>query len=175
MKEITPDGGSETNPVEPHPKIVTPNPVQAPIPRPRACTPNSKLQTLSPKPSSPNPTPYTLNHIPYTLHPTPQPPRSKPRTFFTLVTGPRRSLSLKLSDTKVYAPQIRARLGNHNTTILEPHTRYSRTGQVPSGNLSKTSNHLSITSNNLSKTSNDLSKTSHDLSTTSNNLSITSK
>jgi len=29
--------------------------------------------------------------------------------FFTLVTGPRRSLSLKLSDTKVYEPQIRAR------------------------------------------------------------------
>ena len=27
--------------------------------------------------------------------------------FFTLVTGPRRSLSLKLSDTKVYEPQIR--------------------------------------------------------------------
>jgi len=26
--------------------------------------------------------------------------------FFTLVTGPRRSLSLKLSDTKVYEPQI---------------------------------------------------------------------
>jgi len=38
--------------------------------------------------------------------------------FFTLVTGPRRSLSLKLSDTKVYEPQIRARLGNHNLTIL---------------------------------------------------------
>jgi len=31
--------------------------------------------------------------------------------FFTLVTGPRRSLSLKMSDTRVYAPQIRARLG----------------------------------------------------------------
>jgi len=31
--------------------------------------------------------------------------------FFTLVTGPRRSLGLKLSDTSVYAPQIRARLG----------------------------------------------------------------
>jgi len=31
--------------------------------------------------------------------------------FFTIVTGPRRSLSLKLSDTRVYAPQIRARLG----------------------------------------------------------------
>jgi len=31
--------------------------------------------------------------------------------LFTLVAGPRRSLSLKLSDTKVFAPQIRARLG----------------------------------------------------------------
>ena len=31
--------------------------------------------------------------------------------FFTLVTGPRRSLSLTLSDTGVYEPQIRARLG----------------------------------------------------------------
>jgi len=29
----------------------------------------------------------------------------------TLVTGPRRSLVLKLSDTRVYEPQIRARLG----------------------------------------------------------------
>ena len=29
----------------------------------------------------------------------------------TLVTGPRRSLSLELSDTRVYEPQIRARLG----------------------------------------------------------------
>jgi len=31
--------------------------------------------------------------------------------FFTLVTGPSRSLGLKLSDTRVYEPQIRARLG----------------------------------------------------------------
>jgi len=31
--------------------------------------------------------------------------------FFTLVTGPKRSLSLKLSDTRVCGPQIRARLG----------------------------------------------------------------
>ena len=31
--------------------------------------------------------------------------------FFTLVTGPRRSLSLKLCDTRVYEPYIRARLG----------------------------------------------------------------
>jgi len=35
---------------------------------------------------------------------------------FTLVTGPRRSLRLKLSDTRVYGPQIRARLGT--TTYL---------------------------------------------------------
>ena len=27
--------------------------------------------------------------------------------FFTLATGPRKSLSLKLSDTRVYEPQIR--------------------------------------------------------------------
>ena len=38
--------------------------------------------------------------------------------FFTLVTGHRRSLSLKLSDARVNEPQIRARLGNHNTPIL---------------------------------------------------------
>ena len=31
--------------------------------------------------------------------------------FFTLVTGPRRALSLKLSDTRVYEPEIRTRLG----------------------------------------------------------------
>ena len=31
--------------------------------------------------------------------------------FFTLVTGPRWSLRLKLSNTRVYEPQIRARLG----------------------------------------------------------------
>ena len=32
---------------------------------------------------------------------------SSTRFFLTLVTGPRRSLSLKLSDTRVYEPQIR--------------------------------------------------------------------
>ena len=31
--------------------------------------------------------------------------------FFAFVAGPKGSLSLKLSDTKVYAPQIRGRLG----------------------------------------------------------------
>ena len=33
--------------------------------------------------------------------------------FFTLVTGPRRALSLKLSDTRVYEPEIRTRLGRN--------------------------------------------------------------
>ena len=37
--------------------------------------------------------------------------------LFTLVTGPRRSLRLKLSDTRVYEPQIRARLGTSRVTI----------------------------------------------------------
>ena len=37
--------------------------------------------------------------------------------FFTLVTGPRRSLSLKLSDTRVYEPQIRARLETTETRM----------------------------------------------------------
>ena len=47
--------------------------------------------------------------------------------FFTLVTGPRRSLSLKLSDTRVYEPQIRARLGTtapgqrvHSRLVVSP-------------------------------------------------------
>ena len=41
--------------------------------------------------------------------------------FFTLVAGPRRSLSLKLSDTRVYAPQIRARLSKRNDILTEGH------------------------------------------------------
>ena len=36
--------------------------------------------------------------------------------FSTLVTGPGRSFSLKLSDTRVYEPQIRARLGTTGMT-----------------------------------------------------------
>ena len=51
--------------------------------------------------------------------------------FFTLVTGPRRSLSLKLSDTRVYEPQIRARLG---TTALNPeHGVGGHSGQCADG------------------------------------------
>ena len=38
-------------------------------------------------------------------------PPTPPSFFFTLGTGPRMSLSLTLSDTRVYEPQIRARLG----------------------------------------------------------------
>ena len=55
------------------------------------------------------------------IHDPPQLSRSQARsrsspdgpsgTPLTLLTGPRRSLSLKLSDTRVYEPQIRARLG----------------------------------------------------------------
>jgi len=44
----------------------------------------------------------------------PSPDLCDARPFFFLFTGvtvPRRSLSLKLSDTRVYEPQIRARLG----------------------------------------------------------------
>ena len=37
--------------------------------------------------------------------------------FFTLVTGPRRSLSLKLSDRRVYAPQIRS---SHPSLLRDP-------------------------------------------------------
>jgi hypothetical protein len=33
--------------------------------------------------------------------------------FFTLFTGPRRAFSLKWSDTRVYEPEIRTRLGRN--------------------------------------------------------------
>jgi len=50
--------------------------------------------------------------------------------FFTLVTGPRRSLSLKLNDTKVYEPQIRAHdVGGTAAAALHgvvPHVRSRR-------------------------------------------------
>ena len=78
--------------------------------------------TLHPTPCTLHPTPYTLHLTPYTLHPKPAPytlhltpctlhPTPYFFFFFTLVTGPRRSLSLNLSHTRVYEPQIRARLG----------------------------------------------------------------
>ena len=48
--------------------------------------------------------------------------------FLSLVTGPRRSLSLKLSDTRVYEPQIPARLGTTGEVAarrVESHDRVS--------------------------------------------------
>ena len=96
-------------------------------------TPHHTPEPRHPTPYTLNPEPWTLNPTPYTLNPEPQPldpelgavekwSRARaacrvavrghptPHTFFfffTLLTGPRRSLSLKMSDTRVYAPQIR--------------------------------------------------------------------
>ena len=61
----------------------------------------------------------TVLHVPYSLDRGRQPPNLGAYTnlvffffffffFFTLVTDPRRSLNLKLSDTRVYEPHIRA-------------------------------------------------------------------
>ena len=52
--------------------------------------------------------------------------------FFTLFTGPRRSLSLKLRDTRVYEPQMRARLG---TTAHPKPARRPSTTPSPHVNL----------------------------------------
>ena len=58
------------------------------------------------------PTPHA-SETPHTVSvcPPPEPRFSRVQEllffFFTLVTGPRRSLSLKSSDTRVYAPEIR--------------------------------------------------------------------
>ena len=62
---------------------------------------SSTLNHPTPKPQTPNPNPRTKQGGRNTLL----------SLFFTLVTGPRRSLSLTLSDKRVYEPQIRARLG----------------------------------------------------------------
>ena len=40
--------------------------------------------------------------------------------FFTLVTGPRRSSSLEMSDTRVYEPQIRALLADERPEAARP-------------------------------------------------------
>ena len=40
-------------------------------------------------------------------------------SFFTLVTGPSRSLSLTLSDTGVYEPHMRARLGTAGIEAMQ--------------------------------------------------------
>jgi len=53
--------------------------------------------------------------------------------FFTLVTGPRRSLSLKLSATRVYEPQIRSTAVRHppsSRTFTSPRTSPCRSKRV---------------------------------------------
>jgi len=60
--------------------------------------------------------------------------------FFTLVTGPRRSLSVKLSDTRVYEPQIRARAPFTNgktrdTALATQPGKASHPGDNPGANL----------------------------------------
>ena len=41
--------------------------------------------------------------------------------FFTLDTGPRRALRLKLSDTRVHEPEIRTRLGSPQQRTVAVH------------------------------------------------------
>ena len=56
-----------------------------------------------------------------------------PSFVFTLVTGPRRSLSLKLSDTRVYEPQMRA---NRTWPLRPSGARCNlRSGKFPSGSV----------------------------------------
>ena len=53
--------------------------------------------------------PYSINFLHWGAEKVPLSPKLV-FFFFALVTGPRRSLSLKLGDTRVNEPQIRARL-----------------------------------------------------------------
>jgi len=106
-------------------------------------TPHPTLYTLHTKPYALNPNPFTLNPQPQPLltqtlkaetwNPKPEPETQplRPSTLFSffvsLVTGPRRSLSLKLSDTRVYAPQVRAHLGTtaHLCKVVQPYSQNS--------------------------------------------------
>jgi len=65
------------------------------------CYPNPQTSALHPKP--------------------PAPPTFFFFFFFIIVTGPRRSLSLKLIEKRVYEPQIRARLGTTSHLCKVPH------------------------------------------------------
>ena len=70
---------------------------------------------------------HTLTYVYIRIPPACSINRSRPRTpfffFVTLVTGPRRSF---LSDTRVYEPQIRARLGTtaHLLTLNPPSAQH---------------------------------------------------
>ena len=69
------------------------------------------FQTLTARTHTHQPPPYVLSRPRHPTHNRSVPTSHSFFLFFTLVSGPRRSLSLKLSDTRVYEPQIRARLG----------------------------------------------------------------
>ena len=61
------------------------------------------------------------------------------------MTGPRRSLSLKLSDIRVYEPQIRARIGTtvdvHPSTRIPNAGRGNRTASCPPGSTPRRTSH----------------------------------
>jgi len=104
----------EPEPRSPEPEIRNPKPgTRNPNPGTRNPEPETRNPETGPEPR--NPESGTRNPKPGTRSPEPEirSPKSGTRHtfFFTLVTGPRRSLSPKLSDTRVYEPQIRARLG----------------------------------------------------------------
>ena len=60
--------------------------------------PNSKPKTRNPESRIPNPETRNTKHE--SRNPEARNPKAQVGFFFTLVTGPRRSLRLKLSDTK---------------------------------------------------------------------------
>jgi len=55
--------------------------------------------------------------------------------FFTLVTGPRRSLRLQLINTRVYEPQIRATMVPSNLTRTVEHDPFIKSQLVKFGAL----------------------------------------
>ena len=90
------------------------------------CHTNTHTHKNKNKPLTPNAKYWSSSHLirdghaRREAHPSNPPHQARNLLFlFALVTGPRRSLSLKLSDTRVYEPQMRARLGNNNTPILD--------------------------------------------------------
>ena len=77
--------------------------------------------------------------------------RYRPLFFFTLMTGPGRSLGLKLSDARVYEPQIRSHIRRHaqSTARLQP-TSFSRSNRPFSSYLPHICNHTPYGTTNSS-------------------------
>ena len=118
-------------------------------PKPEARNP--KPETWNPKPETRNPKPEARNQKSEIRNPKPETRNPQPETrssselgtcktnphpylfflFFTLVTGPRRSLCLKLSDTKVCAPQIRAHTRRATGCRCRGARRSRRGGMTP--------------------------------------------